>query len=153
RPEGWVARAATFSGGYGGGAPPVPIPNTAVKPSSADGTASSRRGRVGRCRILAGGPMTNVVGPPCFLRGTHPATAQRDRLRVGTRLERVADQPIDCTCRTRRHHYTSPRSEREIAATPRATRRRLALGRGAPSDDGCCGRVVAGVGFEPTTFG
>ncbi len=26
-------------GGYGGGETPVPIPNTAVKPSSADGTA------------------------------------------------------------------------------------------------------------------
>ena len=27
-----------FPGDYGGGVPPVPIPNTAVKPSSADGT-------------------------------------------------------------------------------------------------------------------
>jgi len=27
-----------FSGGYGGGDIPVPIPNTAVKPTSADGT-------------------------------------------------------------------------------------------------------------------
>ena len=30
---------ATLSGGYSGGAPPVPIPNTEVKPYSADGTA------------------------------------------------------------------------------------------------------------------
>jgi hypothetical protein len=29
-----------FPGGYGGGATPVPIPNTAVKPSCADGTAA-----------------------------------------------------------------------------------------------------------------
>jgi hypothetical protein len=28
-----------FPGGNGGGATPVPIPNTVVKPSSADGTA------------------------------------------------------------------------------------------------------------------
>ena len=31
--------AVTFSGGHGGGDPPVSIPNTEVKPSSADGTA------------------------------------------------------------------------------------------------------------------
>jgi hypothetical protein len=37
------------SGGDGGGATPVPIPNTAVKPSSADGTGFP--GRVGRCQI------------------------------------------------------------------------------------------------------
>ena len=29
-----------LSGDHSGGAPPVPIPNTEVKPSSADGTAS-----------------------------------------------------------------------------------------------------------------
>ena len=36
-----------ISGGYGGGVTPVPIPNTAVKPSSADGTwdASPRESR------------------------------------------------------------------------------------------------------------
>lgn len=28
-----------FSGGYVGGVPPVPIPNTEVKPSRADGTS------------------------------------------------------------------------------------------------------------------
>src|SRR5207245_5064914 len=41
---------AQFSGGYIGGVPPVPIPNTAVKPSRADGTARFPCGRVGRCR-------------------------------------------------------------------------------------------------------
>jgi hypothetical protein len=29
----------SFPGGHSGGEPPVPIPNTEVKPSSADGTA------------------------------------------------------------------------------------------------------------------
>src|SRR5664280_1688163 len=38
------------SGGYGGGDIPVPIPNTAVKPTSADGTWGFPPGRVGRRR-------------------------------------------------------------------------------------------------------
>src|SRR6267143_950588 len=48
---GWCPmQSPTFSGGYIGGVPPVPIPNTAVKPSRADGTARFPCGRVGRCR-------------------------------------------------------------------------------------------------------
>ena len=35
-PEGHLNKV--FAGGYGGGATPVPIPNTEVKPTSADGT-------------------------------------------------------------------------------------------------------------------
>lgn len=34
--------AAVFSGGNGGGVTPVPVPNTVVKASSADGTALER---------------------------------------------------------------------------------------------------------------
>ncbi len=34
----WWAGGRTISGGHGGGETPVPIPNTAVKPASADGT-------------------------------------------------------------------------------------------------------------------
>jgi len=30
---------SSFSGGYGGGVPPLPIPNREVKPAIADGTA------------------------------------------------------------------------------------------------------------------
>jgi hypothetical protein len=37
-------------GAFAGGATPVPIPNTAVKTSKADGTASRGCGRVGRCQ-------------------------------------------------------------------------------------------------------
>ena len=44
------------SGGYGGGDIPVPIPNTAVKPTSADGTWGSPPGRVGRRRDFLNGP-------------------------------------------------------------------------------------------------
>ena len=39
-----------ISGGYVGGVTPVPISNTEVKPSRADGTARFPCGRVGRCR-------------------------------------------------------------------------------------------------------
>ena len=44
------------SGGYGGGDIPVPIPNTAVKPTSADGTWGSPPGRVGRRRDFSKSP-------------------------------------------------------------------------------------------------
>src|SRR2546426_11681969 len=51
------------SGGDSGGETPVPIPNTAVKPSSADGTARSPCGRVGRRRIFSNvGPGRPVDG-------------------------------------------------------------------------------------------
>ena len=33
-----LVRGLLISGGHGGGETPVPIPNTAVKPTSADGT-------------------------------------------------------------------------------------------------------------------
>ena len=43
--------AYIFSGGYSGGVPPLPIPNRAVKPARADGTAM-QCGRVGRRLLL-----------------------------------------------------------------------------------------------------
>ena len=51
-----------FEGDSSAGVPPVPIPNTAVKPCSADGTATS--GRVGR-RLLPfySGPPVPQGGP------------------------------------------------------------------------------------------
>ena len=51
-----------FSGGDSGGVTPVPIPNTAVKPSSADGTIGFPYGRVGRRRIYFKGPISKEVG-------------------------------------------------------------------------------------------
>ena len=39
-----------ISGGFCGGVTPGSMPNPAVKPSSADGTAEAIRGRVGHCR-------------------------------------------------------------------------------------------------------
>ena len=38
--ESFLTRPLRRPGGYGEGAPPDPIPNSAVKPLSADGTAS-----------------------------------------------------------------------------------------------------------------
>jgi hypothetical protein len=54
----WITKVIerTVSGGYGGGDIPVPIPNTAVKPTSADGTWGSPPGRVGRRRDFLKGP-------------------------------------------------------------------------------------------------
>ena len=43
---------AGLSGGYGGGETPLPIPNRAVKPLSADGTWPFGPGRVGRRRFI-----------------------------------------------------------------------------------------------------
>src|SRR5438128_12646053 len=61
-PSGLHCIANPVSGGDSGGETPVPIPNTAVKPSSADGTARSPCGRVGRRRILFGTPGSGLVG-------------------------------------------------------------------------------------------
>ena len=44
-----VFLSAKYCGGYSGGEPPLPIPNRAVKPAIADGTAPPG-GRVGSCR-------------------------------------------------------------------------------------------------------
>ena len=55
----------TVSGGYGGGDIPVPIPNTEVKPTSADGTWGSPPGRVGRRRDFFERPQL-TLGPFAF---------------------------------------------------------------------------------------
>src|ERR1700740_2620809 len=51
------------SGGYIEGVPPVPIPNTEVKPFRADGTARFPCGRVGRCRNIIETPRRPIPGP------------------------------------------------------------------------------------------
>ena len=48
-------------GDNSGGGTPVPIPNTVVKPTSADGTGSSGTGRVGRCQAKIHKPRTDTV--------------------------------------------------------------------------------------------
>ena len=64
RPRG--PRAHRQSGGYGGGAPPLPIPNREVKPARADGTAHER-GRVG-CRHLTRLPDGDIRRGVSFFR-------------------------------------------------------------------------------------
>ena len=46
----WQLGVESHFGDYGGSVPPVPIPNTEVKPPCAYGTAGLPGGRVGRCR-------------------------------------------------------------------------------------------------------
>jgi hypothetical protein len=89
----------TPSGGDGGGETPVPISNTAVKPSCADGTAWSPCGRVGRRRITSGslactrarlfqlppravgsGAQLGVMSP-----GSAPVRSRRSRSSLATR--------------------------------------------------------------------
>ena len=41
-----------FAGGHRGVVTPVPIPNTEVKGSIAEGSAGLARARVGRCRLI-----------------------------------------------------------------------------------------------------
>ena len=53
-----------FLGGYSKGNTPVPIPNTAVKAFSGDGTAGFACGRVARCRVfILEGSRTYVLEP------------------------------------------------------------------------------------------
>ena len=62
----------TYCGGYGGGDPPLPIPNREVKPAGADGSAPPGV-RVGSCRF-SGVPETNrfVPGTPSFMPPPRP---------------------------------------------------------------------------------
>jgi hypothetical protein len=58
-------------GGHTGGAPPVPIPNTEVKPSKADATAAAR---LWESRTLPGyneGPLEKSSGPFFLLRADY----------------------------------------------------------------------------------
>ena len=66
--DSWFPYAVvSIFGGNGGGVTPVPIPNTEVKPSSADGTAGSLSGRVGRRRIYTREPRSETIWALLFL--------------------------------------------------------------------------------------
>jgi hypothetical protein len=52
--------AQKFPGGYCVGATPVPIPNTEVKPYSAENTASNRCGKIGHCRDIVEKPVDSL---------------------------------------------------------------------------------------------
>ena len=55
----------SYSGGFGPGVPPLPIPNREVKPGRADGTAP-QCGRVGRRLLERGGSLQGCGEPPLF---------------------------------------------------------------------------------------
>src|SRR4051812_42982926 len=55
------------SGGFIEGVPPVPIPNTEVKPVRCDGTARFPCGRVGRCRNIIETCRRPILGTGAFL--------------------------------------------------------------------------------------
>ena len=57
---GGLIRAQRYSGGYCGGAPPLPIPNREVKPACADGTAM-QCGRVGSRHLFSHGVLEPSV--------------------------------------------------------------------------------------------
>jgi hypothetical protein len=76
---GWhPMQSPRFSGGYIGGVPPVPIPNTAVKPSRADGTARFPCGRVGRCRNFPLTPRRAMSARGASLFGRHARATPAD---------------------------------------------------------------------------
>ena len=52
-------------GGYCGGVPPLPIPNRAVKPACADGTAM-------QCGRVGGRPLSKTLLGGCPLKREHP---------------------------------------------------------------------------------
>ena len=55
----------SYSGGFGPGVPPLPIPNREVKPGRADGTAP-QCGRVGRRLLERGGSLQGCGDSPLF---------------------------------------------------------------------------------------
>src|SRR5262249_39566302 len=79
------SRLPSPSGGDGGGETPVPIPNTAVKPSSADGTAWSPCGRVGRRRIIRWGLGSHARAGPLFLSAPQPQLGVTSDISAPTR--------------------------------------------------------------------
>ena len=61
---GGFRRRKEVFGDHSGGDTPGSMPNPAVKPSSADGTAGGTRGRVGRCRKLFPSLIFCALGAP-----------------------------------------------------------------------------------------
>ena len=66
---------ARLPGDHRRGVPPVPIPNTAVKPSAANGSRTTGPARVGRCRVMARALRTGASGLSVFW-GGNPAGAR-----------------------------------------------------------------------------
>src|SRR3954467_11239411 len=56
-----------FPGDHIPGVPPVPIPNTAVKPRVANGSRTLGPARVGRCQVYGPDVAKAASGPFCFI--------------------------------------------------------------------------------------
>ena len=90
RPRG----GAPLPGDHRRGVPPVPIPNTAVKPSAANGSRTIGPARVGRCRVMARALRTGASGLSVFpVSATPPKprgnSTRRLRSSVGAPFARV----------------------------------------------------------------
>ena len=66
---------APLPGDHRRGVPPVPIPNTAVKPSAANGSRTLGPARVGCCQVIMARLVDRQAGPLRFYRGTLYQTA------------------------------------------------------------------------------
>src|SRR5262249_30804239 len=124
------------SGGDGGGDTPVPIPNTAVKPSSADGTAWSPCGRVGRRRILSERPRSANRPGPFVVQASVWARICRAFSEIGLGLE-----PPGVTCNADdafEQGLNGPPALGEVGAVPSvepAQHSRVACGEVPPGPD------------------
>src|SRR3954471_10302753 len=111
-----------FPGDHIPGVPPVPIPNTAVKPRVADGSRTLGPARVGRCQVYGPDVAKAASGPFCFLaltsfapifhafrRRSSPALALRQRRVTG---DDDREHRLVGTTQRRR----SPRHRRLLAA-------------------------------------
>lgn len=82
-------------GGHTGGAPPVPIPNTEVKPSKADVTAAARQWE---SRTLPGyneGPLEQSSGPFLFCWATNYfSQSDQESAARGISVYRVMSDPL-----------------------------------------------------------
>ena len=101
-----------FSGGHSGGVTPVPIPNTEVKPASADGTWGVA-------------PWESRTSPESFcIRALHRygaglvyVTARPDAMRRATSMAAIAIAIVNHTCRPRRAAAFVPYPSMQATAT------------------------------------
>ena len=73
--------SSDIRGGFSRGAPPLPIPNRAVKPARADGT-DTPVGRVGRRRTSGSPDVIRRRGSFLCVRGARLGRARRDAVRL-----------------------------------------------------------------------
>ena len=81
----------TIPGGHIGGVTPVPIPNTAVKPTGADDT---RKGKVGRCQdFTKQNSPARSAGLFCFVKSNNVPLSHRSPLARGVEVSVRSSPP------------------------------------------------------------